>query len=580
VRRTIDQFMWAYQFAFRPGVEHGIEHALVSIGAPMAIRTVLVGYRAEAGVRHDVCVEPESGPLTQAHFRGVLDVAAEKFAADPEADLMHSNRELHELRQRALYRRARAKATAEAVEASGALPGMRVFASDSAPIGGYEVHTCIGVEASRIDALHAFDDDTYDRMYVGRSLAHEVITECLRRADRALYLPDPGADLENLGAPTTEIVRAAGRRFLDGCVIRSGGVPSDLLDRLSSVVSLAYERDQAHGRLLVVAPSHPRLESRGQLARAVSMTESRAVRKLLEISDHEVAILFDGRDVFGFGAVASPVEVSDDPAVFEIVVPGHATFELRHNRVPLMRVAYGQPALSRPLLDWSIFDEAVRRTIGDAEIELLWRLVNAAASAGHGTTIVISADAVGEAARLAGQATRVVPAELSTEDVVRFSRIDGAILLDVNGVCHAIGVILDGRAAGSGNPSRGSRFNSSVRYQESALAATVVIVVSEDGSVDLVPDLQPQVSREEVAAAVAAFRAAATADPVEGEAFARAHDSVKAYGFYLDEEQCNEVNELFNAEQDRRLEGGGIAIRGELLRPDPGMNDSYFLPTE
>src|SRR4051812_31168207 len=110
---------------------------------------------------------------------------------------------------------ARATAEAEAIEESGALPGMQVFASRSAPIGDYEVHTCVAVDRDVIETLPAFDEDVLDRIYVGRSLTHEVIAECLRRADAALYLPDPGFALQVLGAPTNEIVRTAAARFLD-----------------------------------------------------------------------------------------------------------------------------------------------------------------------------------------------------------------------------------------------------------------------------------------------------------------------------------------------------------------------------
>lgn len=166
---------------------------------------------------------------------------------------------------------------------------------------------------------------------------------------------------------------------------------------------------------------------------------------------------------------------------------------------------------------------------------------------------------------------------MQADDIARFARIDGATLVDVDGRCHAVGVILDGEATGAGDPARGSRFNSSLRYQAASRHAAVAVVVSDDGYVDLVPDLKPMVKRSEVEATVAAFHDASAADPVEGEAFARTHDAVKAISFYLDEAQCQEVNDLYGDEQNRRLEGGGIAIRELPLRPDPQMNDSYFM---
>lgn len=573
MRKVIEQFMWGYQHIFRSSLEFAVRGALEAVGAPMEVTVVLVGFRI-SGPGHDLCVEPENGALTQNHFARALDRASEIFAADPEQEIITRPQPKPDHRMRNVALKARAEAVREAIAASGSFPNGEVFVSTSSPIGGYEVHTCIVVEAERLGALHAFANAEEDRLYVGRSLVHEVIAECLRRADRALYMPDPGAGLNILGAPTLDVVRAAASRFLDGCAMRTGGMPGDLLEVLEGVVSLEYERAAAAGRIVIVGQSRP-LAVSSVLARAVSLRDSRAIRKLLEVSDEDVALLTDGSKVFALGDVES--HDSGDRPAFEIVVPSHATFELRHDGVALMRVAYGRPALPRPLLERDRFDDVIARVLAVKDSSTLWTIVEAAAGSGHGTIIVVSADAAGEAERLSGQATLIEPHVLRAGDTARFSRIDGATLLDVEGRCHAVGVILDGEATGAGDPSRGSRFNSSLRYHASSSREVVAVVVSDDGYVDLVPDLKPMVKRSDVQAAVEAFRDAATADPVDGELFARAHDAVKAMSFYLDEVQCQEVNDLYEHEQERRLEEGGIAIRETPLRPDRLMNDSYFV---
>jgi DNA integrity scanning protein DisA with diadenylate cyclase activity len=69
--------------------------------------------------------------------------------------------------------------------------------------------------------------------------------------------------------------------------------------------------------------------------------------------------------------------------------------------------------------------------------------------------------------------------------------IDGAVLIDPTTTCYAIGVILDGLASNKGTPSRGARYNSAIRYVETCKYPCLAIIVSEDGSIDLVPDLMP-----------------------------------------------------------------------------------------
>lgn len=237
-------------------------------------------------------------------------------------------------------------------------------------------------------------------------------------------------------------------------------------------------------------------------------------------------------------------------------------------------MTYGAPTLPTPIFDADRLVDVLGRVFEDAAPEKLLPLVSAAASARHGTTLVISAVADNEAHRLSGQATLVEPAELSPELLAHLSRIDGAVLVSPAGVCFAIGVILDGRAEGDGDPARGARFNSALRYQRSLPAVTVAVVVSEDGDVTHVPDLMPRVHRQDVLDAITLLEEAARREE-RGE-FSEAYDAIERLAFYLNEAQCERVNTLAQAEHDRTLAAGGLAIIRQPLRPHREMNDSYF----
>jgi hypothetical protein len=103
--------------------------------------------------------------------------------------------------------------------------------------------------------------------------------------------------------------------------------------------------------------------------------------------------------------------------------------------------------------------------------------------------IVVSKEAEEEAKRLGTQGTPITPRRAAPELMDNLTAIDGSVLLDTQGVCHAIGVILDGIAKEQqGDPSRGARFNSAIRYVGSRAARScVVVVISEDGRVDVIP---------------------------------------------------------------------------------------------
>jgi hypothetical protein len=82
----------------------------------------------------------------------------------------------------------------------------------------------------------------------------------------------------------------------------------------------------------------------------------------------------------------------------------------------------------------------------------------------HGTMMVISDRAETESGRLSRQSTLIEPRELTEWEIQAVSSIDGAVLFRHSGICHAIGVILDGLETEKGYPARGARYNSAVRY--------------------------------------------------------------------------------------------------------------------
>ena len=171
----------------------------------------------------------------------------------------------------------------------------------------------------------------------------------------------------------------------------------------------------------------------------------------------------------------------------------------------------------------------------------------------------------------------IEPDYLSPEQVVRLASVDGAVIIAPDGRCHAFGVILDGVANESGDRARGARFNSAVRYQNmEETPNSFIIVMSDDGTTDILPRLMPRVHKGDVAAAVDAFCEYCDATTDSGEEFARLYDRVKLFAFYLDHEQCSRVNEKHEHEMDRRFEAGGTRITGQNLQPDPRMNESYF----
>ncbi len=108
-----------------------------------------------------------------------------------------------------------------------------------------------------------------------------------------------------------------------------------------------------------------------------------------------------------------------------------------------------------------------------------------AVQAEHGTTLVISKDAKGESVRLQkhGGIESFVP---TAATIAGASAIDGAMMIDLDGTCHGVGLILDGEVGEKEDPARGARYNSVLRYLGKH-DDCVVVVVSEDRMIDVLP---------------------------------------------------------------------------------------------
>jgi len=247
-----------------------------------------------------------------------------------------------------------------------------------------------------------------------------------------------------------------------------------------------------------------------------------------------------------------------------------------------MRVTLGEPSLPRTELPKQQLIDTLRRRftgIATQDVNTIVQLVSTAAQQKHGTMVVVSAEPAIEAKRLQSQGMPIDPMQLDEESLRAVTNIDGAVLIGVDGKCHAIGVILDGRATPKGSPGRGARYNSAVRYVRDREAPTVAVVISEDGTIDVLPQLMPQIRRSELEEALRRLRDVVNQDEFDDGEFQAVLKWLEDHRFYLQPEVCQEVNRLIEKVGDE-LSADPMADEVEKFVPDEDMDDSYFLPTD
>jgi len=193
--------------------------------------------------------------------------------------------------------------------------------------------------------------------------------------------------------------------------------------------------------------------------------------------------------------------------------------------------------------------------------------------------LIISSDAAGEAKRLHPQASRVTPTAVSPGVLTQLTSMDGGIIIDSQGLCYAVGVILDGTACGGESSARGSRFNNAIRYVHSVAPDAVVVVYSADGKIDILPKLPYRIKKSLVDSVVEGYLALAT-PPSDADGLEKSWEAVKRFKFYLSDEQCVRINQARRGIDNwRRDRGLPYPVEDEFYSSN-AMDDTYWLPEE
>lgn len=581
---TINQFMWDYQPHFRFNLESTAAEALRSIGVTVAPTALLIGFEEDPGGQ-PICVEPENMGIASEIFTNCTAEGEAAYETHENRRMFMSHAGLHERFHADLLDKCRADAIAETMNSHADHDSRRWFIGHSVRVGRYRVYPAVGVLRSKWDALPALtlrDRDHRTEMYL--SLQEAVVWELLHSATFALSISDQPEGLRY--NDRDEVVRRASTAFVRKLVHFKGDfMGGDLNSAMNLVAAQPYEGRTGVGTMLMGADNDYLLEL--TFENPIRLSQTRGLRKALEMTDPQLHLVTNGKVALGLGRLADGYAPEFESAFFLRVI-GRGSWELMHDDVALLVVTDGHASVPQERLARAKFDDAVERLFGtEGNAERLWDLALAASRQAHGTMLVVHADAGAEAMRLSPPAMRVTPGPLTDSTLLAVSAIDGAIIVDPGGQCHAVGVILDGRAVPElGDASRGARFNSAHRYLAEAKGECLIIIVSEDGMLNLIPALPRRVKRSYVEGVLAAVESLSHNKPIDFEAFHKREEHLWSLAFYLTSEQCARGNksreriEQFRESSATSHDGlGGITRIGyDLLKPDPNLNNSFFLP--
>lgn len=588
MKDTITHFMWGWQQIFRFDLEHATEKALARLSPDLKPTVFLVGVRRDQCQRFPVCVEPEDGPIPHELFDG-LEAEIEEFVrTHPHRNMRYGDERANRLHPTWIRADAIRRAIQKRLDDYDSTHGTISFVGGPTPVSSEEervsndVSPVFQFERSVFDRLPRLKEKTIrDRWGISRSLQDQVLSAFMRHAHLAMSVREPGSPHSYDYPSPDEVLRQAGNRMMSTPGLNTNNLDAmwGVYEYCNLIASLRYEGGIAIGRLVITRADHPAVTPAFEFMTPVPMNQSKWARKVLEMASGDLCVLSNGITMTGLGRLNGSYDPSAED-LFVVEFHGQHVWDLTHHGQILMRVTFGVAGMPQPRLEKAWFCQnylRVFRSTTPEDAEAVWRVVEGAMEQEHGAMILVSEDAAGEAARLKAQAMPIKPIPLDAAATRRASSIDGTILLDVHGVCHAIGVILDGMATDACTPSRGSRFNSAVRYVETAAPAALAVVVSEDGDVNVLPHLLPLLPRQELQSRLDKAREqTALAADADEDACRPLLVWFDKHRFYLDTNACSIVNKLSAVYDAIPREPMRIRLTFSRFSPIEGFDDTYI----
>lgn len=578
-------YLWSYQSNFWISAKLAAEGVFKRLDERLIPDVFLVAVNTEAESKHPkAVVEPEYHDFTASDFESVIDLTRESEKASPgpsygwQADDRFGEAWAARGKRRDFINGVRTSIRQVVANAHKHEPA-KVFVSPGREFGPYVVFTVLTINEELSNEYPRLHQTCRGRYSVVPSLIDAVASRVSECCWERIVQSFGGDSFVNF-PPCDDILRASAASFMytpfgscDEIYGLHGG-----FEICNEISTLTYEKAVGRGRLILAKRGHHSIEEVISFTTPISLRNFRAVRKLLEMAGPDEALICDSKDVVALGSVRSTYDPSKED-LFCVEFTGHAKWQLLHAGAPLMRVEHGLPSLPQESLRVARFVETFSRLFpnaSDRQHTGIRRIAHDATELTHGTIIIIHSRAADEATRFGRQALLIEPKPLSPELMKQASRIDGAILAGPDGVCHAIGVILDGPVSDKGSNVRGARYNSTVRYVYASGCEAMGLVVSDDGMIDMVPEYRPVVSRHEIEKKIAELDEIVGNETISQRKLNNVTEWLSKQRFYLSSLQCDRINSLIVSSQEKKRDSSAGNVIYESFTQHPEMNDSFL----
>jgi hypothetical protein len=320
----------------------------------------------------------------------------------------------------------------------------------------------------------------------------------------------------------------------------------NVFENIVKISSLAYEKKEGSAKIIFSPEGDIDVIVDVKFKNPVKMSDHRKVRKLMEVAKGNTSLISDGGNVFGFGRLVDGYSWNNEK-IFILNVVRKSCWSLYSNSALVFTFDNFTIYPSKKDEYSSVAVDTVQRCFGLADggkVQKIHEIINKVRQDDHGAILVFTEKAIAESDRLQKDGVCVEPFVVTGDTISLLTAVDGAIILNTDCICYAFGVVLDGDSTQIADSSRGSRYNSSLRYFESNKEQTklLVVVKSDDGMINIMPELMPKISRHIISDIIAQLDGVVGGEEFDYRLYRSLINELDEKRFYLNDEDCELIN--------------------------------------
>lgn len=572
--------MWPFQVHFRISCEVKAESVFNSLDRSLNPNIFFIGVNKILNQDSELFFEPESIDARAKDFLQIHQSAEQELRRHFRSKMMYSGAGIQQEMDIRLSRESYRLAIENILNKSEGSHQNRYFVADGVVVNKHIVYVILTLAREVYESHDHLKVKLHDELLsIETSLLDATVNAYLKDCMLGLSLPEPGRNLSEDTRTAEEILRAAARHFMYtiSCKGQKFEGLHGLFDTCNSISTYRYEGKENIGQLFICASDHASVHYDLELKVSFRLRDHRKTRKLLQLTDGDIGMISNTFEVTGLGKIKSNYDPTSE-SIFKIVFTGIHCWEVWHANKCILVMRYGMPYLPSEAIEKHQFFTDCKRIFQNAQEDIianLYHLASAATRQKNGAMLIVTEDAELEAKRLSKQCIEVAPQKIDAHMLLNLSTIDGGVLINPKGVVFAHGVILDGVVSDHGDSARGSRYNSAITYHDyrGRSKPTLIIVVSEDGAVDTIPTLRPQIKRTEIDDMISALNG--LKDEFNRTTFNQVMSWFRSRQFYLLEDDCVIINKL-RSEIDES-NPTDLRVVYDDFTVDPEMDDTYYL---